>query len=90
MAKFFCAFLLGLVLFFPLPAQAAGMGMGVTVSRQEDGSACGEVWYDNRVLWRVRIVGDGARAAAGTGDGCTTVVAPDVRAGMFVLKVYNE
>ena len=90
MAKYFCGLLIFLALLAPVPASAAGFSMNVAVSRQEDGTTVGELWYNNRVVWRLRIVGEGAEPVAGQAGSGTTVVVPDIESGLFLLKVYNQ
>ncbi len=90
MAKFFCGLILFLALLAPVPASAAGFSVNVAVSRQDDGTTVGELWYNDRVVWRLRIVGEGVQPVAGQTGGGTTVVVPDIEKGLFLLKVYNQ
>ena len=90
MARLFCSLLIFLSLLAPLPASAAGFSMNVAVSRHEDGTATGELWFNDRVVWRLRIVSDGAQTVSGPAGLNTTVVVPDMASGMFMLKVYNQ
>jgi len=90
MAKLFCALLIGLSLLSPASASAAELKISVALSRADDGAAIGELWYNDRVVWRLRIVSDGAQPVAGRSGGSTTVVVPDMESGMFLLKVYNQ
>jgi len=90
MIRLLCAFLLGLSLLWPVPAHASELKFNITVIRQADGSTVGEVWYNDRVLWRLKLVSDGAQPASAMGPSRTTVVVPDIDNGLFKLKVYNQ
>ncbi|HWQ62066.1 MAG TPA: hypothetical protein VN521_07120 [Negativicutes bacterium] len=90
MAKLFSSLLIFLALLAPVPASAAGFSVNVAVSRQDDGTLSGELWYNDQVIWRLRIVGEGVRPVAGQAGGGTTVVVPDIDKGLFQLKVYNQ
>lgn len=90
MAKTVCAILLVLSLLAPAPASAAEFKFNIAVSRQDDGTTTGELWFGDRVVWRLRLAGDGAAPVSGKGTGNTTVVVPDVENGLFLLKVYNQ
>ena len=90
MTRLLCTFLLGLSLLWPLPAEASDFTFNVAVVRQADGSTVGEIWYNDRVLWRLKLVSDGAQPASAMGPSRTTVVVPDIDNGLFKLKVYNQ
>ncbi len=90
MARLVCAFLLMLALLAPATASAAEFKFNVAVSRQDDGTTPGELWYNDRVLWRVRLAGDGAQPVSSPAGVNTTVVVPEVEGGMFLLKFYNQ
>lgn len=90
MARLLCAIFIALCLLGSSPASAAELKLNVAVSRQDDGTTTGELWFNDRVVWRLRIAGDGAEPVSGKGTGNTTVVVPDVSSGMFLLKVYNQ
>ncbi len=90
MAKLLCSLLVFIALLAPVPANAAGFSLSVAVSRQDDGMTSGELWYNDRVVWRLRIVGEGAQPVAGQAGGGTTIVVPDIDKGLFLLKVYNQ
>lgn len=88
----FCRSLLviALLLFVPSFAQAADSKITVHFVRQEDGSAFGELSYNEQVVWRIKVCSDGAEPTASWNNSKVTVVVPDVVNGMFLVKVYNE
>lgn len=52
-----------------------------------DGALCGEVWYNDRLFYRLTLLLDGARPVTGFADGHTIFIAPDLRNGCFVLTL---
>lgn len=90
MAKFFCALLLALCLLWPAAASAGEAKVNIAFLRQDDGTTIGELWYNDRVVWRLRLLGDGAQPVTGASGPRTTVVAPDLDNGLFLLKIYNN
>ncbi|MCE5285089.1 MAG: hypothetical protein LLG02_04460 [Pelosinus sp.] len=75
---------------FPVTAAAADFNVHINISRQADGAANGEVWYNGNILWRVLLLPDGAKPALVMPGGKTTIIIPDICNGMFLLKVYND
>ena len=59
------------------------------LSRENDGSFSGEMWYNNDMIWRLRIQADGAIPASSGDDPRVTVLVPDIVNGLFVLKVHR-
>jgi hypothetical protein len=90
MARFVCAVLLLLALLAPATASAAEFSFNIAVSRQDDGTTTGELWYNDRVVWRIKLASDDAQPVSGPSASGTMVVAPEVESGMFLLKVYNQ
>jgi hypothetical protein len=90
MAKKLCALLIFLMCWWPSPALAARTLLDVSVTRQADDTTVGVFWFNNRVVWRIRFLSDGAEQAATACSSDTTVVVPDIVSGLFLLKVYNE
>lgn len=90
MAKFICALIIAFSLLWTTPAAAGDNKINVSLLRQDDGMLIGELWYNDRVLWRLRLTGDGAQPVAGTPETRTTVVVPDIDDGFFTLKIYNR
>ncbi|MDT8902728.1 hypothetical protein [Anaeroselena agilis] len=90
MARIAVVFLLICALLMPAATASAAFSLNVAVGRQDDGTVTGELWFNDRVVWRLRIASDGAQPVSGPAVGNTTVVAPDVEGGLFLLKVYNQ
>jgi hypothetical protein len=89
MARLVCAALLTLnLLLLPVPAQAASFNM--SFSRQNDGTTIGEFWYNDKIVWRLKICSDGARPVTGQHSPATTVVVPDVVNGLFLFKIGSQ
>jgi hypothetical protein len=90
MARFLCAVLIGFGLLWPSSVLAADIKFNVSVTRQEDGTTLGELLFNERVIWRLKVCSDGAEPVTGNGGANTTVVIPDIVNGLFVLKVHNH
>lgn len=90
MARIFCALLIALGLLWPAPASAGDGKINIAFIRQEDGTSIGELWYNDKVVWRLKLVGDAAEPVAGTAGTRTTVVVPDIDEGLFMLRIYNR
>lgn len=75
---------------FPATASAANFDIHINVTREADGIANGEVWYNGNILWRVMLLPDGASPALVMPGGKTTIIVPEINSGMFLLKVYNR
>lgn len=90
MVKLFLTLLFGLILLVPAPAQAAEFKLNLTVVRQPEGATVGELWFNDRILWRIRLMSDDAQPAATIGPSQTIVVVPDIDDGLFKLKVYQQ
>lgn len=70
-------------------AFAADWQLNFQMSVENDGSFSGEMWYNNDMLWRLKIQADGAIPATSGKDPKTTVLVPDIVNGLFVLKVHR-
>jgi hypothetical protein len=90
MARFFCILLISITLLWPAAASAGEARVGINFLRQDDGTTVGELWFGDRVVWRLKVLGDGAQPVAGGSGPRTTVIAPDLDEGLFRLKVYNQ
>lgn len=82
--------LITVILAVPATVLAAGFNMNISISRMEDGTTCGEFWFNNRVLWRLQVLTDGARPVTSGKTVNTTVIAPDIVNGLFLIKLSNE
>lgn len=80
--------LLLLVLMLPITAEASAFQWGVHISRQEDGTTSGEFVFDNKVIWKLQIVADGAWPVSGSTGTSGTLISPDIINGMFIIKVH--
>lgn len=67
----------------------AAWQLNFQLSRENDGSFSGEMWYNNDMLWRLTFQTDGALPASSGYDPRVTVVAPDIVNGLFVLRVHR-
>jgi hypothetical protein len=90
MARFLCAVLIGLCLLWPSSAFAADIKFNVSLTRQEDGTTLGEVLFNERVIWRLKVCSDGVEPVSSNSGTNTTVVIPDIVNGLFVLKMHNH
>jgi len=70
-------------------AYASDWRINLHVARENDGSLSGEMWYNNDMVWRLKIQTDGALPAVSSGDPRVTVLVPDIVDGLFVLKVHR-
>ncbi|HWR09855.1 hypothetical protein [Sporomusa sp.] len=72
---------------YPSSALAAEFSFNINIARQ-DGATCGELWLNDRLVWRLALLSDGAKPVSGGFNGAnTTLVIPDIVNGMFVVKV---
>lgn len=83
-------FMITVILAAPVSAFAAGFNMNINISRLEDGTTCGELWFNNKVLWRLQVLTDGARPVTSGKSGNTTLITPDIVNGLFLIKINNE
>ena len=72
----------------PSNVLAAGFTLNIQVMRQDDGTTCSELWYNDKVVWRVNLLADGVRPVAGLyNTTTTTLITPDIINGLFLIKV---
>jgi len=75
------------VLAWPRNVLAAGFTLNMQVTRQDDGTTCSELWYNDKVVWRLALQADGAKPVSGSYNAMTTFIAPDIINGLFLIKV---
>lgn len=76
-----------LIMLYPSSVLAADINFNLAIVRQE-GATCGELWFNNTLVWRLAILSDGAKPVSGNGNSAnTTLLIPDIVNGMFVVKV---
>lgn len=76
-----------LIMFYPSAVLAADFNLNIAVVRQE-GATCGELWFNDTLVWRLALLSDGAKPVSDNGSSAnTTLVIPDIVHGMFVVKV---
>lgn len=90
MRKILTALILAIALIWPSGAAAAEFKMNISIARLDDGTTRGELWYGDRVIWRVDLVADGATPVVSGRPGTTTLVIPDIVDGMLLLKVHTD
>ncbi|WP_425059779.1 hypothetical protein SCACP_03880 [Sporomusa carbonis] len=79
--------LLTVLMLYPSQALAADFSFNINIVRQ-DGSTCGELWFNDKLVWRLAVLPDGAKPVSGGVRGAnTTLIIPDIVNGMFVVKV---
>lgn len=74
------------VMFCPPVAAAADFQLNISVVHHADGVAIGELWWNNRLVCRLRLVGTEVPVVSPAG-GSGTLVVPDIVGGMFVVKL---
>lgn len=86
--KLVIALILGvLMLMYPSAALAADFNFNINLMRQ-DGATCGELWFNDKLVWRLALLSDGAKpVSSGLNGANTTLVIPDIVHGMFVVKM---
>lgn len=76
-----------IIIFYPAGGLAAELNFNISVVRQ-DGATCGEIWFDNVLVWRLMLLPDGARPVVRNSNSpTTTLIIPDIVNGMFVIKM---
>lgn len=71
----------------PAAALVADASVHIALVRLE-GAACGELWVNDALVWRLVLLTDGAKPVSDNGTGArTTLLIPDIVRGMFVVKV---
>lgn len=87
MRRFLVILALILTISWPSPALAADFKVNLNVVRQDDGTTSTEFWYNDKVVWRLTLLADGAKPVSAGGSSSTTFVTPDIINGLFLLKV---
>ncbi|SDM66626.1 hypothetical protein SAMN04488502_106155 [Dendrosporobacter quercicolus] len=87
MKKLLWILALSLILIWPASASAAGFRVNISIARQADGTALGELRYNEQVVWRLAFSPDGAKPASTGGYEPATMVTPDIVDGFFVFKI---
>ncbi|MBP2628309.1 MAG: hypothetical protein H6Q68_3020 [Firmicutes bacterium] len=87
MRKVICILLIVCALVWPSNVLAAGFTLNIQVMRQDDGTTCSELWYNDKVVWRLALLADGAKPVSGSYNAMTTLIAPDIIDGLFLIKV---
>ncbi|AIF50096.1 hypothetical protein [Pelosinus sp. UFO1] len=87
MRKSICILFAMVMLIWPNVVLAAEYMLNINVIKQEDGTTCTELWYDNKMVWRIAVLADGAKPVSGFYNTKTTYIAPDIRDGLFMIKV---
>ncbi len=87
MRKIICILLTLFVLVYPKQVLAAEFTMNIHVIRQEDGTTSSELCYNDRVIWRLVLLPDGAKTVSGSYNTMTTFIVPDVIDGLFLIKL---
>ncbi|SMD14230.1 hypothetical protein [Sporomusa malonica] len=76
-----------MIMLYPSSVLAADFSFNVNIMRQ-DGATCGELWFNDKLVWRLALLSDGAKPVSSGFSGTnTTLVIPDIVHGMFVVKV---
>ena len=87
MCKVICILLMVLTLGWPNQVSAAEFSLNVNILRQDDGTTCGELWYNQKVVWRLVFLADGVKPVSGSYHTSTTLIAPDIINGLFLIKI---
>ena len=87
MRKIIFSIVLMMLLSMPQYAFANEMKLNMNVIRQEDGITSAEICYNDRMVWRVTLLSDGAKPVVGGNETHTTFLTPDIIDGCFLLKI---
>lgn len=84
--KLLLALILGVMIScFPSAVLAADFNINIL---RQDGATCGELWVNDKLIWRVAVLSDDAKPVTGGFAGAnTTFIVPDIVHGMFLLRV---
>ncbi len=77
------------ILWIPNSAFAA-FQMNFHIDRQQDGIINGELRYDNEVVWRLRIISDGAQPVLSSGSHKGISLIPGIENGFMLLKISHD
>lgn len=76
-----------MIMLYPSTVLAADFSLNVNIVRQ-DGATCGELWFKDKLVWRLALLTDGAKPVSSGFSGTnTTLIIPDIVNGMFIVKV---
>lgn len=88
MRFFLILFIVVAIIGVPAAASAAEfMSINLAFFRAEDGTTSGELLFNNKVVWRIQVLADGARPVSSSKGGNTTIISPDIINGLFLIKV---
>lgn len=87
MRKVISILLIAFLLSWTQQASAGSFTLNINITRQDDGTTCGELWYNQEVIWRLAFLADGAKPVSGYYRTRTTFIAPDIINGLFLIKV---
>lgn len=87
MCRLIFALVVAVLVLWPNPAFAADFKVNINVIRQDDGVTSTELWYNDRVLWRLTILSDGTKPVTAGSSSKTIFLTPDIVNGLFLLKV---
>lgn len=90
MRRLICLLATLIVLAVPSVAFAADWKLNINVSHLADGTTYGELLIDNKVVWRLEVLADGARPVTGGSRSNTTIIAPDIVNGMLKIKLSHS
>lgn len=68
----------------------AAFQMNLHIDRQQDGIINGELWYDNEVIWRLRIIPDGAQPVISSNVHQGISLIPGLENGFMLLKISQD
>lgn len=71
----------------PVTAWAADFNFHVQFGRADDGNVSGEVFFNNKLVWRLRLLTDGARPVSSGRDDRTTFLSPHIAHGLLLIKI---
>ncbi len=61
--------------------------LNIQVMRQDDGTLWSELWYNDKIIWKVAFLPDGVRPVSGSNRTDTTLITPDIVDGLFLIRV---
>ena len=61
--------------------------LNIQLIRQDDGTTCGQLWYNDKIVWRVALLADGVRSVSVSNNAETTLITPDIINGLFLIRV---
>lgn len=61
--------------------------LNLQLMRQDDGILWGELWYNDKIIWKVAVLADGVRPVSGSNRTESTFITPDIVDGLFLIRV---